>query len=100
MSKRAGAVVFLNMLLADNIISISKQFQEMKKLIYESEWLYGGQCAVPYFFAVNFASQYLMGGVGKKFNVACYVTYGRMACSILYKKNVDIIYGDIMRNVR
>lgn len=67
MPKREGAVVFLNMLLADNIISISKQFQEMKKLIYESEWLYGGQCAVPYFFAVNFAPQYLMGGVGKNF---------------------------------
>lgn len=23
-----------------------------------------------------------------------------MACGILYKKNADIIYGDIMRNVR
>lgn len=37
---------------------------------------------------------------GKIFNVACYVTYGRMACGILYKKNADTIYGDIMRNVR
>lgn len=72
----------------------------MKKLIYESEWLYGGQCAVPYFFAVNFASQYLIGGAGGKiFKVACYVTYGRMACGILYKKNPNSIYGDIMRNV-
>lgn len=37
---------------------------------------------------------------GKFFKVACYVTYGRMACGILYKKNADTIYGDIMRNVR
>ena len=41
------------------------------------------QFAVPYFFAVNFAHQYLMGGAGKKFKVACYVTYGRMACGTL-----------------
>ena len=37
---------------------------------------------------------------GKIFNVACYVTYGRMACGILYKENANSIYGDIMRNVR
>lgn len=37
---------------------------------------------------------------GKNFKVACYVTYGRMACGILYKKNPNSIYGDIMRNVR
>ncbi len=42
-----------------------------------------------------------MGGAeGKIFNVACYVTYGRMACGILYKENANSIYGDIMRNVR
>ena len=36
------------------------------------------------FFAVNFAPQYLMGGAGGKFfHVACYVTYGRMACGTL-----------------
>lgn len=56
----------------------------MKKIIFESEWLYGGQCAVPYFFAINFVHQYLMGGAGGKFfKVACYVTYGRMACGTL-----------------
>lgn len=37
---------------------------------------------------------------GKFFNVACYVTYGRMTCGILYKENANNIYGDIMRNVR
>ena len=37
---------------------------------------------------------------GKIFNVACYVTYGRMTCGILYKENANNIYGDIMRNVR
>ena len=42
-----------------------------------------------------------MGGAeGKIFNVACYVTYGRMACGILYRENANSIYGDIMRNVR
>lgn len=41
----------------------------MKKIIFESEWLYGGQCAVPYFFAVNFVHQYLMGGAGGKFSM-------------------------------
>lgn len=42
-----------------------------------------------------------MGGAGGKFfNVACYVTYGRMDCGILYKENANNIYGDIMRNVR
>ena len=52
--------------------------------ILESGWLYGEQFAVPYFFAVNFAPQYLMGGAGGKFfNVACYVTYDRMACGTL-----------------
>ena len=37
---------------------------------------------------------------GNFFNVACYVTYGRMTCGILYKENANNIYGDIMRNVR
>lgn len=44
----------------------------------------GEQFAVPYFFAINFVHQYLMGGAGGKFfKVACYVTYGRMACGTL-----------------
>lgn len=58
------------------------------------------QFAVPYFFAVNFVHQYLMGDAGGKFSMLPAMSPMVGWLVVYYKENANNIYGDIMRNVR